>query len=181
MNTNDFDSFQSVIFEELLSSRRSWGIGKYLEERGSLLRNYPQMIEEGRTYHLGLDIIVPKGFELFAPLDSKVFLVGKEEEKGSYGGYVILQHNSNNEIFYSFYGHLNSHHIVKKDDILTAGQIFGVIGERSDSGGWFTHTHLQIITQKAIDEGRTFQGYITKKDLPQIEELFPSPYPLFVY
>ncbi len=181
MDTNDFDAFQSIIFDELARSGASWGIGRYLEERKNILKNFPQMIREGRIYHLGLDIIVPKGYVLFAPLSATVYRVGKEEELGSYGGYVVLKHEVQGDIFYSLYGHLDSNHIVQEGQILDTGESFAHVGERSDSGGWFTHTHLQIITKKAADAGRMFQGYIAASDLSEIENLFPNPYLLFRY
>ena len=59
--TTDYDAFQSAILEELERSGKQWGVGRYLEERRTLLRNYPQMIEEGRVYHAGLDITSPAG------------------------------------------------------------------------------------------------------------------------
>jgi murein DD-endopeptidase MepM/ murein hydrolase activator NlpD len=111
-----------------------------------------------------------------------VFKVGKEEETGSYGGFVVLKHTVNNTPFYSIYGHLKTPHQVTVGQSLRAGEIFAEIGVESDSGGWFSHTHLQIITQKSVDEGLIEQkGYASAADLPQIEEYFPSPYFLFRY
>ena len=152
-----------------------------MEERSTVLRQYPQMIDEGRIYHAGLDIVVPEGFELYAPISGRVLCTGKEEEVGSYGGYVVLEHSHGSEKFYSLYGHLCSKHMVKEGDVLKIGQPFGTIGSHSDSGGWFTHTHLQIITQHAYDAGRMFQGYVAADDLKSIESIFSSPYPLFRY
>ncbi|MBU1124187.1 peptidoglycan DD-metalloendopeptidase family protein [Patescibacteria group bacterium] len=180
-DTTDFDHFQEIVFSELQASGHQWGIGRYLEERSTVLLNYPQMIGEGRIYHAGLDIVVPEGFALHAPMAGRVSHVGKEEEVGSYGGYVVLEHQTASDLFYSLYGHLNSSHLVKEGDTIEAGQVIGSTGAYSDSGGWFTHTHLQIITELAKSDGRMFQGYITADDLKVIEELFPSPYPFFRY
>ena len=44
-------------------------------------------------------------------------------------------------------------HPIKLGQELVAGQELGKIGKESDSGGWFCHLHLQIITQKAMNEG----------------------------
>ncbi len=180
-DTKDFDQFQNIVFDELKSSDYQWGIGRYLEERSTVLRNYPHMIEEGRIYHAGLDIIVPEGFELHAPIAGTVCCTGKEEDAGSYGGYVVLEHQTASDSFYALYGHLNANHLVQEGDRIEQGQIFGRTGAYSDSGGWFTHTHLQVITEKAYTAGRMFQGYVTRDDLKEIEYLFPSPYYLFRY
>ena len=174
-----FYQFQEYVFSELDLNKKFWGVGKYLEERSSLLRFYPQMIEEERVIHLGLDIIVPAGFKLFSPISGKVHLASKEEGLGNFGGIIILEHEIGEVRFYTMYGHLNSNHIVEVGQTVNAGEHFANIGESQDSGGWFTHTHLQILTEKAMQEGRSNQGYIAKKDLDQIENLFPSPYFLF--
>ncbi len=180
-DTANFDEFQRVVFDSLKKAGCNWGIGRYLEERRNVLRNYPQIIDENRVYHLGLDIIVPEGFKLYAPLAGVAYKVGIEEGVGNYGGYVVLRHEVNRVGFYAFYGHLNSNHIVKEGNSINMGDHFGTIGERGDSGGWFTHTHLQIITEIANDEGRLFQAYIAPNEIHRVEELFPNPYCLFQY
>lgn len=177
----NFPEFQKIVFDELRESGKSWGIGRYLEERRNVLREYPQMISEGRIFHVGLDIIVPEGLPLFAPLPGTVFDVGKEEGVGNYGEYVILKHGSGADTFYSFYGHLNAAHAVHKEQEIPQGHLFAHIGGGNDSGGWFTHVHLQIITETAREQGRLSQGYISKEDLPEVEMLFPSPYALLRY
>lgn len=176
---DDFQKQQMQIFDQLRRENRYWGIGRYLEDRRELLSHFPQMVEEERFFHVGLDIIVPEAFTLYAPLDGEVAKVGFDEGVGNYGGYVILRHMLLGIVFYSFYGHLNIQHIVEPGQKIEAGDEIGHIGAGHDSGGWFTHTHLQVITEEAYDEGRYLQGYVTAEDLEWIDELFPTPYPLF--
>lgn len=178
---HSFEDSQNAMLEKFITSGKKWGIGRYLENRASMLADCPQMVAEERFYHTGVDIMVPDNFTLYAPLDAVVFDCGFEEGIGNYGGFVILQHTLSNVVFYSFYGHLSTKHIVTKGDTIRAGTSFAHIGKEKDSGGWFTHVHLQVLTQKAIDEGRAFQGYIAKNNLPLIEEWFPNPYFLFRY
>lgn len=182
-DTKDVERFQKLIFDELESSGKTWGVGRYLEERKNVLRNYPQIVDEGRIYHLGLDIVVPPGLTLYAPLDCEVYRFDIEKGFGNYGGYAILKHNIQNTPFYSFYGHLKTDgDVVSEKQTLKAGEPFAVIGEAGkDSGYWFTHTHLQILTQKAVDEGRLLTGYISAANMPTLESYFPSPYLLFRY
>ena len=52
-------------------------------------------------------------------------------------------------------------------------------GERADTGHWFSHTHLQVLTERAIDEDRMLQGYVRPADVPDMGGLFPTPYPMF--
>ena len=177
----DFEQFNTMIFDELEASKHQWGIGKYLEERKTLLRAYPNIIEEKRYYHLGLDIITPFNTPMFSPLDAEVYKTGKETTVGNYGGYIILKHDINGVVFYSFYGHLKTPHLVSTGEKIKAGQEFAHIGEESDSGGWFCHVHLQILTQAAIDAGYMDWGYISPELLPKVETYFPSPYFLFKF
>ncbi len=180
-SASNFKEFNRLIFEELEQSSRQWGIGRYLEERKNLLREYPNIREEERYYHLGLDIIVPYDTPMFSPLDAEVYSVGKETEIGNYGGYVILKHDVNEVVFYSLYGHVQTPSMVVVGDKVSAGQEFARIGQESDSGGWFCHVHLQILTQEAIDDGYADWGYISPELMPQVEKYFPSPYFLFKY
>ncbi len=180
-NTSDFDTFNQMVFDELKQSSLTWGIGKYLEERKNMLRDYPNIIEEQRYYHLGLDIIVPFNTPMFTPLDAEVYTTGKETKIGNYGGFIMLKHEVNGVVFYSFYGHLKTPHLVHVGDKISAGQEFARIGKESDSGGWFCHTHLQILTQDAVNAGYTDWGYISPELMPKVEQYFPSPYFLFKY
>ena len=177
----DFETFDRMVFGELVEFSRHWGIGKYLEERKNILRAYPNIIEEKRYYHVGLDIIVPYDTPLHAPLDAEVCKAGKEDQVGNYGGYLLLKHEVNNVVFYSFYGHLKTPHLAGVGEMLEAGQEFARIGKESDSGGWFCHTHLQILTQEAVDAGYTHWGYVSPEFLPKVDLYFPSPYFLFRY
>ena len=136
-NLNDFKEFNDDIFNELKNSGMSWGIGKYLEERRNILRGSTNIINEKRIYHLGLDIIVPYSSVVFCPLDGTVYKLGKETQKGNYGGYLVLKHKIKDLIFYSLYGHLKTPHKVQLGQELVAGQELGKIGKESDSGGWF--------------------------------------------
>ena len=178
-NLNDFKEFNDDIFNELKNSGMSWGIGKYLEERRNILRGSINIINEKRIYHLGLDIIVPYSSVVFCPLDGNVYKLGKETQKGNYGGYLVIKHEIKDQTFYSLYGHLKTPHKVKLGQELVAGQELGKIGKESDSGGWFCHLHLQIITQKAMNERYSEWGYISEELLSKVEEYFPNPNFLF--
>ena len=178
-NLDNFQEFNQDVFNELKNSGKKWGIGKYLEERKNILRGSINIINEKRIYHLGLDIIVPYNSVVFCPLDGTVYKLGKETQKGNYGGYLVLKHQVNNQKFYSLYGHLKTPHKVQLGEKILAGQELALIGKESDSGGWFCHLHLQIITQKAFNKGYSEWGYISKKLLPKVGEYFPDPNFLF--
>ena len=107
VDIHDQKAFQAWLDHEM-KDRFTWGLASYLEDRQTILSKYPQMREEERYYHLGLDIIVDLDTPLYAPLDSVVQESCYEEGEGNYGGFILLKHAGPGfEAFYSLYGHLN--------------------------------------------------------------------------
>ncbi len=83
------------------------------------------------------------------------------------------------ETFYSFYGHLNKEKLPAAGTEFAAGEAFSYIGDFHENGNWFYHTHLQVITQKGLEQGFISKGYCAACDLAQMEDLCPSPLSLF--
>ncbi|MCK5542413.1 MAG: peptidoglycan DD-metalloendopeptidase family protein [Desulfobacterales bacterium] len=179
IDVRDQKGFQEYL-DNQMKGKFIWGVSSYLENREIVLSECPQMVEEKRFFHLGLDIIVPLGTPLFAPLDSKVKEAGYEQGEGNYGSYVLLMHESEYfDIFYSFYGHLSKSNLPSLGQNFKPGEQFASIGDFHENGNWFYHTHLQIITQKGLENGYISKGYCSDKDLSVIDELCPSPLSLF--
>jgi len=175
----DQRAFQQRLDYEM-GSDYSWGISAYLENRATLLSECPQMVSEKRFFHLGLDIIVPLGTTLHAPLQGSVAETGYESGEGNYGGFVLLKHDSPYfETFYSFYGHLRLSSLPGTGRSLDAGMPFAEIGDFHENGNWFYHTHLQVITPKGLERGYLSKGYCSERDLAEMNNLCPSPIPLF--
>ncbi len=68
--------------------------------------------------------------------------------------------------------------------VLPNGTTTDDIGDFHENGNWFYHTHLQVITQKGIDQGYLSKGYLSKgycaaRDLAIMDSLCPSPLSLF--
>ncbi len=179
MDMRDQRKFQKRLESEM-GGKYSWGVAAYLENRAGLLADCSQMVAEQRFFHLGLDIIVPLGTKLYAPLDGTVAESGYESGEGNYGGFVLLKHDSPNfKTFYSFYGHLQKSSLPATGNTYTAGEPFAEIGDFQENGNWFHHTHLQIITENGLKLGYISKGYCSEKDLAEMEALCPSPIPLF--
>ncbi len=177
----DQQQFQAYI-EQKMGSEFSWGFSGYLEYRESLLGHLPQMAETKRFFHLGLDVMVPIGVKLFAPLNSVIHDIGYEEGKGNYGGYVLLRHELAGENFYSFYGHLAKESLIGEiGQIVAKGEVFAAIGDFHENGDWFPHVHMQVLTKKGLKEGFISKGYCIESALKDIPELCPSPLHLFRY
>ena len=182
LDPKDPERFQALIDREM-KGRYTWGLSPYLEKRDMILRYFPQMVEEKRYYHLGVDIVLEASTQLFAPLDSTVMEAGYEDGMGNYGGYVIL--NTQNPAcdrapFYTLYGHLDPESLPSQNSHLKAGAPMGRIGGFSVNGGWYTHTHMQIITGPGLREGYFHKGYCSEKTLHRIHLLCPSPIPLLI-
>ncbi len=183
IDVRDQRQLQQLI-EERMAEKFSWGFSPYLEHRDTLLGDCPQMVAEGRFIHLGLDVIVPLGTPLHAPLCATVAEIGYESGEGNYGGFVLLRHGGTASgcgcaPFYSFYGHLNRNRLPATGKTLCAGEAFAEIGDFHENGNWFHHTHLQVITERGLARGYLSKGYCTEADLREMDLLCPSPIPLF--
>ncbi|NOX34144.1 MAG: peptidoglycan DD-metalloendopeptidase family protein [Deltaproteobacteria bacterium] len=179
VDIHDQKAFQKFL-DELMKDQYTWGVASYLENRGIVLSRYPQMVEEKRFFHLGLDVIVPLDTPLHAPLPARVMESGYEQGQGNYGAHVLLMHESPDfETFYSFYGHLNKAKLPATGTKLMAGEAFACIGDFHENGNWFYHTHLQVITRKGLDQGYLSKGYCAARDLSVMDSICPSPLPLF--
>lgn len=179
MDVRDQRSYQDMLEKEMYPDYQ-WGVAAYLERRDTLLRDCPQMVEEQRFYHLGMDVIVPLGAKLRAPLAAVVQETGYEAGDGNYGGYVLLRHDSRKHApFFTFYGHLRRKWFPPDGAKLNPGDVFAEIGDFHENGGWFHHTHIQVITEEGMERGFISKGYCSAETLAEINDLCPSPLPLF--
>jgi murein DD-endopeptidase MepM/ murein hydrolase activator NlpD len=179
MDVRDQQELQRRL-DQQMGATYSWGVSPFLEHRDTLLADCPQMVADKRFIHLGLDVIVPRGTPLQAPLDAVIQASGYEEGEGNYGGFVLLKHASPlYESFYSFYGHLCKSRLPKVGKSFAAGAPFAEVGDFHENGNWFYHTHIQVITQKGLDQGYLSKGYCSQQDVSMMNELCPSPISLF--
>lgn len=181
MEVTDQEGFQAYVDRGLSDSGRQWGVSGYLEKRDSLLRDLPQMVSEERFFHLGLDVILPRGASLYVPLDGEVVETGYEEGKGNFGGFILIRHELSGEVFYSLWGHLRSATLPSVGTVLRVGERFAELGEFSENGDWFYHTHLQVLTERGYADGFIGKGYCTAEKLAEIYQFCPSPLFLLRY
>ena len=179
VDIKDQQAFQAWL-DSTMAGRHTWGVASYLEDRETILCEYPQMREEKRYFHLGLDIIVPLGEPLHAPLSAVVEEGSYEEGDKNYGGNVLLRHESPRfDTFYSLYGHLNKEKLPAPGTQFNAGDVFAYIGDFHENGNWFHHTHIQVITCKGLKMGYASKGYCSEDNVVKINDLCPSPIPIF--
>jgi murein DD-endopeptidase MepM/ murein hydrolase activator NlpD len=93
-------------------------------------------------FHTGIDLAVPLGTPVFAAADGVVALAGAMTDSGGmlvgYGNYVIIQHDAGLK---TLYGHLLAIG-VKAGDVVSRGQLIGLVGSTGNSTG--PHTHFEV-------------------------------------
>ena len=120
------------------------GIGRYDEARAI----YATGAFAGRTVHLGLDLSVPPGSAVRAPVDGTVHVVARNDAPKDYGPLVILRHGiPSGEEFFTLYGHLDPGSVasLSPGKRLRAGEAFAAVGAPPANGDWWPHVHVQII------------------------------------
>ena len=166
--------FQQSLEELIERKGKTWSVSGYLENRSTMLREIPHMVAEKRFYHLGIDINLPCGTKLYAPYDCEVALSKYEDGYGNYGGITVLKFQSS-KTYYMLFGHLNPDKLPIVGEILKKGEAFAQLGNMSENGNWFYHTHLQVLTPKAYKGGWVSKGYCKESELPTIKQFCPDP------
>ncbi len=149
-------------------------IGRYLEDRIEMLRG-SSIAEEGRTLHLGIDLFSRDLEPVFTPYNGIIARTGREPGPYGYGNYLIVDHQTKRNQWYSFFGHL-SHQLPSPGRAVQRGEQIAVLGDFSnnENGGWSRHLHYQLLTELP-PEGETPQGYCRKEDVEKCQERFPDP------
>jgi len=150
------DGVSNVILQDYIkklieSENGAITFGGY-KERRALYDDYA-LFGGNRNWHLGIDIWAEAGTLVMAALDGKVHSFAYNAGAGNYGPTVILEHRSENEKFYTLYGHLDVASIenLEIEEIFTAGQALGRLGDETVNGGYVPHLHFQVI--------RDIEGY----------------------
>ena len=102
-----------------------------------------------RTFHLGVDIGMPAGTQVFAPLDGVIEVFNNNSTKLDYGPVIILRHKTNDSIpFWTLYGHLSLDSMPdwQVGKVIKAGELIGRMGKEEENVGWPPHTHFQLLT-----------------------------------
>lgn len=124
------------------------GYGGYAENRNfyassPLFNN----AESNRTIHLGIDVWLPAGSPIYAPLAGEIYGCQINNEPLDYGGTIITKHTILGVSFYLLFGHLSYESVeqVQVNQLVDPKQHIGVLGAPSENGGWPPHLHLQMI------------------------------------
>ena len=177
-NTDEFNRY----IEQQLDNFMRIGIGGYGEDRFIYRRSTLFDGEkEPRSIHLGIDIWVPAGTRVYAPLDARVHSFDYNDQFGDYGGTIILEHRLEDVTFYTLYGHLSAGSLdgLSKDQDISKGSAFATIGAPEENGQWPPHLHFQLISDMLGMEG-DFYGVAPPSEKEFFMELCPDPRLLLV-
>jgi len=158
---------------ELMNSNKAiLGVGRYAEIRE--LYQHPQY--GNRCIHLGLDLTAPAGTPVYAPLSGKIHSFANNAAAGDYGPTIILEHNIDNFVFYTLYGHLSLSSIsnIKVNGTVEEKSIVGHIGEQYCNGGWPPHLHFQIIQDIKNQKG-DYPGVCSLENQAEMLANCPNP------
>lgn len=174
---HDTRLFDGVVAEMLADQHATAGIGGYLENR-VIYRRSPHFdaAAEPRSLHLGVDVWVPAGTPVAAPLPATIHSLADNDNFGDYGPTVILQHEVKDTIFFSLYGHLTRTDLagLRAGQALAAGQVFAHVGPHPENGDWPPHLHFQLITDMQGRRG-DFPGVAAPSERAHWAALCPDP------
>ncbi len=174
----DTAHFDQVVHEMLAEQHATVGIGGYLENR-VIYRRSPHFDDttEARSLHLGVDVWVPAGTPVAAPLAGVVHSLADNNHFGDYGPTVILQHWLEGTSFYTLYGHLSRTDLaaLQPRQAVLPGKPFAHVGPYPENGDWPPHLHFQVISDM---QGRwgDFPGVAPASEQAYWAELCPSPW-----
>ena len=160
----DAAAFRTQLLRRLEEEGATVGIGRYAEPRVCYASDdYAQAageFPERRTVHTAIDIFLPVGSPVLAPLDGHVHSVRNNSERLDYGPTIILEHAPDNgPTFYTLYGHLDKESLegLEVGMPVERGQQIAQLGDFPENGDWPPHLHFQLITDLLDMEG-TFPG-----------------------
>jgi 4-aminobutyrate aminotransferase-like enzyme len=135
--------------------------------------------DERRTVHIGVDLTLPAGSPLFAPLDGVVHSFEDARARLDYGPVIVLRHDiPGNEplAFYTLYGHLDRRSLdgLSVGKRIRAGERLASIGAPPENGDWWPHVHFQIITDM-LDVPCNFHGVAPASQREAWLSLSPDP------
>ena len=177
IDINDVTGFTERLFARISQADLPVGVGRYNEDR-MIYRHSPLFDGEAerRSIHLGIDLFVVEGTEVMAPWPAKVHSVADNTGLGNYGPTAILEHEIEDRPFWTLYGHLGRHSVVRLEmgQPLDAGEEFASVGDLSENGSWPPHIHFQIVTDLGGHSG-DFPGVAAPSERDRWLEICPDP------
>lgn len=125
-------------------------IGGYREKRATY-RSAPHFSDmpplERRDLHLGIDLWVAAGTDVYAPVQGVLHSFNNNDLPFDYGPTIILKYTTDEEELYILFGHLSLDSLqgLEIGQTIHQGQPFARIGDKTVNGGWPPHLHFQVM------------------------------------
>lgn len=178
IDLSDTAVFNDYVFNQLLENNSKIGIGGYFEHRVIYRRSeyFNQAETEPRCIHLGLDIWSSVGTEIYAPMDGVIHSFANNNQFGDYGPTIILQHNLEDKILYTLYGHLSLESLdgIFEGKIIKKGEQIATFGDFPINGDWPPHLHFQVMNDLLGMKG-DFPGVCTISDIEKYQRICLDP------
>ena len=171
----------AAILRKLRDAGALAGVGGYLENRSVYEETELFDDDAERCIHIGVDVFMPDGVSVYAPLDAEVHSFANRKMIGDYGPVIILQHRVDEFVFHTLYGHLSedSLHGLTDGRVIARGEKIAEIGPRQINGNWPPHLHFQLIQDMQEYRG-DYPGVARPTELEYFKENCPDPSPLLV-
>lgn len=173
----DTAAFTAWVNRQLAQSGCRYGVGGYMEHR-TLYARSPHFNTRGepRRLHLGVDIWAPAGTPVYAPLAGTVHSFHNNAHFGDYGPTIILQHQLDNLILYSLYGHLSAGSLsgLYEGRAVEKGAALAQLGRAEENGGWPPHLHFQLMFDMEGNRG-DYPGVCRYSDMEKYRLNVPDP------
>jgi len=142
-------AFENHIEEHLSANHAKVAYGGYNEKRTLYKRSelFDDAAFEKRDIHIGMDLWIKAGTAVLAAVDGKIHSFANNTGIGNYGPTIILEHQFENHIFYTLYGHLSVESLQQLEigQTFRQGEIIGTLGDYTVNGDYAPHLHFQII------------------------------------
>jgi len=177
----DSEKFSKDLVGRLEQADATVGIGRYAEPRmwyasdsyGQAAGEFP----ERRTVHAAIDVFLPAGSSVFAPLAGRVLSLKHNSDRLDYGPTIILEHApEGGPTFYTLYGHLTERSLegLEIGRSVERGHEIAQLSDFPENGDWPPHLHFQVITD-LLDEEGTFPGVALPSQQNVWLSLSPDP------
>ena len=181
-NYADIENAERLHLRILEAMNGKTGIGRYNEARPFYTTDAYEVRgnngPEWRAIHIGLDIFMPPGTPVAAPLDGVVHSFQDNANDRDYGPAILLEHRVSEALtFYTLYGHLTRTSLVglQRGQVIRAGEAFCQIGPMPENGNWSPHLHFQVMLDTMGWEG-DFPGVAFPEKRAVWTSICPDPW-----
>lgn len=150
--------------------------GGYLEKRNLYNDKVGFSGKSARNIHLGIDFWAKAGTKVLVPLEGAVHSFENNAARGDYGPTIILEHEIENTVFYSLYGHLSLASLkgLRVGKAFGQGETLGTLGTPDINVNYAPHLHFQLINDMEGKKG-DYPGVCSQSSVAFYAKNCPNP------